>query len=324
MNILVLASDNYYLEYTKQVFYSAHRYGNWQGEYGLFVHNVPHEKLQWFKDRGIHIFEPEPLIEEDVNGWPPIIFHKCYLVHPMMKPWKKVVYLDTDVTILRDINKITKYKGFTARKENGNLNIRGQFLHDEDLDENGLKIMNRLNKTYNLNRVALNVGVMVFETKYNSMYFFERAKQLIIEYKNVMRLPEQALFNLLFYNRWNKLPSVYNDYTYFFYTKDIEKVPHLQRKKKQSKILHFIGLSKPWDSDNYFYDLWTSNLASANDFPNCNQIGEKPSALVDVLRRADRKLRKVPMYLAHGTWLAGQQLQRYWPSAYQWYKKITG
>ncbi|MCC5918315.1 MAG: hypothetical protein JJU02_13430 [Cryomorphaceae bacterium] len=322
-NILVLVSDDWYLEYTKQVFYSAHRYGNWQGEYGLFVHNIPEEKLKWFRDRGIHIFNPEPLIHRDVNGWPPIVFHKCYLVHPMMKRWDKVVYMDTDVIIMRDINKLANFSGFAARKENGNLDIRGQLLLDEDLDEKGNAVLHQLKKNYKLSKVALNVGVMVFETKHNSTERFNHAKDILYRYESVLRFPEQALFNFLFYKEWKALPPVYNDYTFYFFTRDVEKAPHLQRKKRQSKILHFIGLNKPWHTDNYFHDLWTERQNNADEFPKCAQIGENPSRWTDIWRMIDRGLRMIPLYLGHVSWLAGQQLQRFWPAGYQFYKRIS-
>lgn len=322
MNILVLVSDENYLEYTKQVFYSAHRFGNWQGEYGLFVHNVPEHKLEWFRDRGIHIFSPPPLVDHDVNGWPPIVFHKCYLVHPMMKKWEKVVYMDADIMIMRDINRLAEYSNFAARRENGNLDIRGQLLFDDELDQKGLDILAGLKKRYNLKRVALNVGVMVFETAYNSQALFERSVEILQKYERVMRFPEQALFNFLYYKKWRALPAVYNDYTFFFFTRDVERTPHLQRQKRHSKVLHFIGLNKPWHPDCYFHSDWKERMAQADSFPNVEQIGENPSLLTDYARAVSRTLKLVPMYLAHGTWLAGQQLQKYWPSAYRWYKNL--
>lgn len=319
---LVLVSDSGYLEYTKQVFFSAKKYGNWKGDLVLMVCDVEDAELDWFRERDIIILDLEPVIETQVNGWPRVVFHKLYLVHPMMKKWDKLVYMDADIMILRDINRLTRYNTFAARTENGKLNIRGQLLHDEDLTEKGKRLMTDLHKQFNLNRVALNVGVMVFDTRQNSEDFFESGRKLLYKYEPVLRFPEQALFNLLFYRNWKKLPHVYNDYTFYFFKKDIEKSPHLQLMKRHSKVLHFIGLNKPWHPDCYFHEDWKANMEKVNEISGVTPQGEDPSMLTDLRRSTYRILRKIPMYFAHLTWLAGQLLQRISPGTYHFLKRV--
>lgn len=322
-NALVLVSDSFYLEYTKQVFYSARKYGNWTGDLVLMVCDVKEEELKWFRERGIIILNPEPVIQYQVNGWPRVVFHKLYLVHPMMKKWDKLVYMDSDIMILRDINRLTRYKTFAAGVENGKLDIRGQLLHEEDLTEKGKQLISELKTNYNLKRVALNVGVMVFDTRHNSRELFEKGKNLLFKYEPVLRFPEQALFNLLFYRNWKRLPHVYNDYTFYFFKEDIEKSPHLQLMKRHSKVLHFIGLNKPWHQDCYFHEDWKSNMERVDELNRVEPEGENPSKLTDIRRAIYRFFRKLPMLIAHSTWLAGQQLQRISPKMYHLLKRFT-
>ncbi|MBA3901598.1 MAG: hypothetical protein H0X62_15580 [Bacteroidetes bacterium] len=320
-NALVLVSDLNYLERTKQVFYAAHRYGNWEGDYVLLACDIPHQELQWFRDRGIEILAPEAVIGRKVNGWPEVIFHKFFLLHPMMKKWNKIVYLDTDVIILRDINKFLKFNTFAACVENGGLNLRGQLLPDAAHTENGRMLIKELGNAYNLNATAFNVGAMVFNTAQNSMELFENAKELLFKYEKILKLPEQALFNMLFYRKWKKINQVYNDY-FFYKIDDIKSHYHLKLVKSHSRVLHFIGPIKPWSKDCFYYDLWMENKASADGFPNIAQIGDKPGAITNVQRSLIRFGMKCKMYIGHFSWLAGQKLQSFSPPAYVFFKRF--
>ncbi|TVR77448.1 MAG: hypothetical protein EA412_11140 [Chitinophagaceae bacterium] len=319
---LVLVSDAGYLDYTKQVFYSAVRYGNWKGDLVLIVCDVDSAELEWFHKRNITVLSPDALIDRKVNGWPRIVFQKLYLIHPMMKKWDKVVYLDTDVMIFRDINKLTNYNSFAAHKENADLNIRGQFILDKNLDEDGRELMKELSESYNLNRIALNVGVMVFNTDQNTDELFNEACRLLNRYESVLRYPEQAIFNLIFYKKWKNLPYYFNDYTFFFYKKDVEKNKFLQLIKRKSKILHFIGEVKPWHETCYFHEEWKENLAEAENLPLVDKIGEVPSSLTDLRRTWYRNMIKFTIFFAHLSWLTGRLLHRISPAAYHFLKRF--
>lgn len=317
--VLVLVSDKGYLNYTRQVFYAAHRYGNWQGEYALITGDTGNEDLSWFKERNIHILDLPPVTKQKVNQWPPVIFQKLYLLHPVMKQWKQVVYLDTDILIQGDINRLAAYGPFAAHTENGSLSIRGQLLPDEKLSDEGKKLLKELSNSYNLKRTAFNVGVMVIYPHQLEDGLFEKTKNLLSRYEPLLRLPEQALLNLVFYRRWKNIPPTYNDYTYYQY-EDISQSPYKKLVKSHSYILHFIGDNKPWHRDSYFYPRWHQNLLQSDGMPQVDQTGDNPGRTRVLIRKVYRYIFLVFMYLAHLSWLAGRLMHRTTPGLYRFLK----
>ncbi len=318
--LLVLVSDRGYLNFSRQVFYAAHRYGNWKGEYALITGDTGNEDLSWFKQRNIHILDLPPVTKRKINQWPPVIFQKLYLLHPVMKRWKQVVYLDTDILIQRDINPLARYGPFAAHTENGSLSIRGQLLPDEALTGEGKALLKELSQSYNLKRTAFNVGVMAFYPHQLEEGLFEKAKSLMNRYEPLLRLPEQALFNLVFYRQWKKIPATYNDYTYYKYS-DISNSQYKQLVKSHSYILHFIGKNKPWHRESYFYPRWHKNLSQADSMPHAEQTGDNPGKATVLIRRIYRNIYLIYMYLAHLSWLTGRLMQNNTPGLYRVFKK---
>jgi len=267
---LVLVTDQNYLEYTKQVIYTSYSKGKWQGDYVLIVYNIPDEKLEWFKKRYIYILDFEKIINEKINNWPPVIIQKLYLLHPYMKKWRKLIYLDTDISILKDINDLKKYKGFAAHADFDKFTLRHQLLNSSEASTEGKKLFKELEKMYDLELPAFNVGVMVINTGNNSYELFNKGLDLLFRYKNIIRFPEQAIFNLMFYKSWTDLPYYYNTYTNFLTFEDARKENLL--KNKDIRILHFFGNNKPWESTNYFNPFWYNNYLEAEHFPEFIEI----------------------------------------------------
>ena len=54
-NLLVTLADETYIDQAKQLFSSVYWNARWKGDYMLLSHNIPNEKLNWFKNKGILI-----------------------------------------------------------------------------------------------------------------------------------------------------------------------------------------------------------------------------------------------------------------------------
>ncbi len=333
-NALVLASDQKYLEYTKQVFYSAHRYGNWKGDYILLACDMGNADLSWFKERNIHVLDLEPLTKIRVNDWPPIIFHKFYLLHPMMKRWNKLVYLDTDIIVLKDMNHLTQLDRFAACPDYY-LSIREQFFDIDEVDSKRKSKIKHLERKYNLSKLSFNVGMMVINAQKNSLPLFEKALDILDGYHDVVKYPEQAIFNLCFYKKWKMLYK-YNNYLFLY--KNLS-VPKNESKEEHNIVIsHHIGLTKPWHQDNGMHQVWKNNYANADSFPAIEQIGEKAHStdhpgFFDIFKKNlrvayrvyQKKTRPAMIKKWHNfTWQIELFLKKHMPGAYVILKKKFG
>src|SRR5690606_7933927 len=70
---------------------------------------------------------------------------------------------------------------------------------------------------------------------------------------------DQLAFNIFFYNKWSKLPMVFNVYM------NSSNNGYLKPRNVRGIILHFIGKEKPWIEQSPFYNEWRNNLEKAND-----------------------------------------------------------
>ena len=88
-NLLVTLADENYLERAKQLFSSVYWNAGWKGDYMLLAHEVPEEKLKWFRDKGILVKKCKAIYNKEIVGWPTMVLSKFYLFTPYFKRWKK-------------------------------------------------------------------------------------------------------------------------------------------------------------------------------------------------------------------------------------------
>jgi len=255
-NLLVILADKNYVEQAKQLFSSVYFNAGWKGDYMLFAYKIPEKELKWFRKKGILVKKCKPLSHKDFSRWPASTLSKFYLFTPEFKKWKNIVYLDADIIVRASLDKLTKIKGLAAF---GTWKLSKHFLNPihiklEKIDRN---ILNRLKKDYNLNEISFNTGVMAFSTDLIEKDTFSKLKKLFELYNKINAVAEGSIINLMFYKKWKKLPFVYNvgpDHLINFNNVESEKIRGI--------ILHFLG-SKPWNTTNYFYREWKSNLKRA-------------------------------------------------------------
>ncbi len=251
---LLLLADENYLEKTKAVFYAAVRYGNWQYELILLAYEIlTPEKLEWFKVHQIKIIHIDRFTFpfENIKPEHRVYYAKIYLFNPYFKKYHKIIYLDTDTIIRKDIRGLVKYRGFRAADDHLSPPLIYQFNNSGEPYENSK--MNRYFSRKTLFKRSFNTGVMVIPSKHNSLENYNKLITLANTYACYSSFYEQGILNLFLLNKRKKLPYVFNNY-YITVTNKLPK--YINRTKKHSVILHFIGPHKPWDMESICYDEW--------------------------------------------------------------------
>ena len=277
-NVLVTLADKAYLEYAKQLFYSAYKYGGWDGDFLLLAHDVPEEELGWFKDRDIIIYKCRQMTVSRGRYSHPAM-SKLYMFTTFFKSWKRAVYLDVDIIIRGDISYLTKLNGFNAAPDISTIatNFR---IPDE---KRNYKIYNALKDKFS-RRGYFNSGVMAFETSMIKNDTFKTARETHRKLRDIVwgdnvilekglreKAPliimgDQTIINILFFNRWNPLPAAFNIYLGRIIDEGVfirKKKLSINRKLLRPVVHCCSGHFKPWDKRCLFHDEWASNMRLA-------------------------------------------------------------
>lgn len=247
---IMLISNNNNINYLKQVILSAKINANWKGDFIILIDNVDEKKLRWYKKNNITILNLPPPIKKDFGKWPRIVFYKYYLLHPIMKKWNKIIYLDADIIILRNIDNLLKIKGFGAAYESRYSPLTHQIRNKNP------QTYKKLKSKYNLRTKSFNSGVLVVNTKMCSNEKFEDLIKLTKKYWDIIWFPEQAILNFYFYKKFERISFAYND-TYPA-DKHVFDAYYFNHKIK-SAILHFYTDYKPWNRNNVWHKEWLKN-----------------------------------------------------------------
>jgi lipopolysaccharide biosynthesis glycosyltransferase len=253
-NIIATLADENFVNQAKQLFASIYFNSGWDGDYMLMSHNIPEEKLLWFKDKGIHIFECEPMSYEKIGSdYEPVILDKLYLFTSGFKKWDRVIFIDSDIIVRASLNRLLRFQGFAAVSARVRLDY--QFFNDGVL-------FKQLEEQYNLSRKSFNTGFFVFNTDIITDDLFQCLIDLYQKYHKIACSNEESILNLYFYKNWEALPGVYNFLVTKLMVKNrFEKCPSLTK----SIIYHFIRVEghdrfRPWHRENMFYKEWNNNL----------------------------------------------------------------
>lgn len=250
-NLLVTLADKNYILQAKQLFSSVYWNAGWEGDYMLLSHEIPEEDLKWFKEKKILIRECAPLFDRKTGelDYPPVIFDKFYLFTPEFKKWKTIIFLDADIIVKEPLNWLAKIKNFGAIQD---IYFRKLGMQFSDPKKNEYH-----NKTYNMNVPAFNSGVFCFSTDIITTQLFSELNDIVKKHIAEVLYPEQAALNLIFYEKWKKLPWIYNA----FMALQQYKLP----KKIKAINLHLFAMQKNplWNPDNLLYREWNLNLERA-------------------------------------------------------------
>ena len=176
--VLVTLSDMNFLDQAKQLFSSAYLNGGWRGDYCLLSHNLSEDAVKMFKDRGIIVYECK--IDFQKKTWkqlyPETVLSKFYLFMDFFKKWRNVLFLDSDMIVRSDLNKLSSVKGFNSC----NINKERLGLYFSEGRNKEL-----LKKFYNLKKLAFNSGIMAFRTDIIKPDSFDDLKNLFNTYCDI-------------------------------------------------------------------------------------------------------------------------------------------
>jgi len=252
--LLVTLADKNYIDQAKQLFSSVYFNAGWRGDYMLLAHEIPTEKLKWFRDKGILIKKCEALYKGHTGRLPLAVLSKFYMFTPEFKKWGNVVYLDADMIVRASLDNLLRLKGFAAVAEH--YKLKGQF---RGLREHNKRLFDRLKKNFKLNRPSFNTSLMAFSTDVIKKDTFSELKRLFMLYKELHSdmVGEQPSLNLLFYEKWKKLP-----YFYIAHPEGIKQYYRIKNEKVKAIAMHF-ACQHPWNPNNYYYQEWKHNLDKA-------------------------------------------------------------
>ncbi len=251
--LLVTLADRNFLNQARQLFSSVYWHAGWRGDYMLLAHDIPDKELEWFRNKGILIYNCQPFTTGKVGQeeYPAVVLDKFYLFTPYFRRWEKIIFLDADVIVRASLNSLTLTNGFAA-SEATDLDLRHEF---------GISprhIFVELYREYPLRGPAFNTGVLVFDTGIITDGLFECILSLYRKFGALNRYGEEATLNLAFYKNWIELPTIYNtqgDYMAIKYSISIKKI--------RAIILHFAIPIKPWMVVSPYEAEWRENLAQA-------------------------------------------------------------
>lgn len=153
---------------------------------------------------------------------------------------KKVIFLDSDLLVLKDIKLL--WDEFNKTDKTLSASWDPEYYFD-----NHVLGLEEKDQTFNSGVMLLNLEKM---RKNNDV---EKLSLFIREKNHLTKLNDQAAFNAVYANNWNRLDNKWNvQYSYYFEkSKKIGLKPsQLNELKRNPSIVHFTTHSKPWDFRN--------------------------------------------------------------------------
>lgn len=269
-NAVVIRIDKDGIDQAKQIYSCLYLSAGWKGDFVILSHQIPQRKLIWFKKQGVYIKPVKPLF--GVCGWSIVTTSKLYIFSIYFKKWKQVIFLDTDIIINASINKLTYIKGFAAAVDIEDQPLHHQLILESKKDLSTLKNVEKLfHNKFNVFEKSFNTGVIAFNTNIIKKDTFSNLVSSLRIAAPICRFSEQSILNLYFYNKWEKLPRVYNLVPRIYINRF-----KINKNRLAAIIFHFAGSNdpkyKPWNTKNQFYHDWNKNLQLANSVELSSQI----------------------------------------------------
>ena len=250
--VLVAVANKRYIEPAKALFYGAFQTGRWRDDMVLLpLDDVPPDQAHWFTSRGVTVQRfKSPLPTHGLPLAQAAQFHKLNVFRPFFKRWKRVIYLDCDILLLRDMTPlrcIPTHNSLLVDGEDWPTGLASQFSAAADPK----LYQSLLTKFPHLSQPNFNTSSMVYETTLLEDTTFDTLASLLKEYLPILKNGDQPVLNLHFHQRWRQLPP--GTIGFFQAADSVDPIG-----------LHFCNWNAPWTlRGTQVETLWRENLASA-------------------------------------------------------------
>jgi len=259
--VIYTDSDPMFLDAAKAMLAQVHTVGGWQGDYAMFHNGLDSNQLQWFIDRGVHV-QPVADYTPDVSGMRTtaplqelrrVQLYKLNVLGSWVRQWKQVVFYDTDMVLMREINTLASLRGIHAKLSPGpgsTLLTKFSMQPSQMLEE---LLYEYPEVTF---EAGCNGGVYAFSTDVIKDDTFDYATAISNKYQKVAHCGEEGIMGLTFLGELQELPACFN----------FNIVNHIKNNNAplvpKPVVLHYVGFkSKPWFKGHWFNNLWKFNLS---------------------------------------------------------------
>lgn len=235
--VLVVISDENYLDHAGSLFVNALIEGKWDGDLCLIANNIDNqnEKLKFFTKMGVKILHRSSENPYIIN---------LYIFEEFFKSWDYMIYMDCDFMIFKKFDDFfknidTEYDGIIADIEPFKIHeYLCQGWEEEEKNEN----LKNIRKKYDIDKFGFNAGFLAFNTKIIDDKTLNELFNINEEIKHINNHThptgsDQPIFNL-FFNQ--KVDYIKNNNVCFW--KNINT---------NTFASHFCRWEAPWVNNNF-------------------------------------------------------------------------
>ncbi|TVQ78313.1 MAG: hypothetical protein EA358_05235 [Flavobacteriales bacterium] len=284
-NALVFLANEQYAPYVKQMVYSARSHGCWSEDIVLLAWDLA--DASWFERRGVFVIPvgADDFQFGDLPSSSAVYFAKIILFHPKFSRWDKLIYLDVDMIIRKDIRHLLTYENFAAADDCFRYPVIHQMApRNSDWSQAAI---NGIMTSRELWAVSFNSGMMVIPKKMLSQELFADLCRQTAAYWRECAYYDQGVLNMVLNSQRDRVPYVYNDY---YFSEHFNRRGLLRRlSDRHAVILHIIHPTKPWDPRNPYHAEWSARMNKSEATETYQVDGVEPSRwgmmLVDFINR---------------------------------------
>jgi hypothetical protein len=281
---LVLSSNYAYRNHVLAVFAGARNRGAWQEDFALIVDSTwPVHEVESLVSRGVHVLrlpkQPHPAIL------------KLYMSHPFFSIWNRILYLDTDTMVLRDLSPLLKLEGPA-------FCVPQRYSAREHYDRTDNRLYERICGLLPAREPGFNSGIILMTRK---VFFASHTMPWLLYLQKEFRKinshggfhghGEQPTLNVLMCGLWQPFPK--------------DEVHFYGKLREKTIVMHFFRWDAPWENDKpcslfnkSYRQIYEEDL---KNFDQLFPVAEGPGFTDDMtfggfLRKV---IRKLASYLPH-------------------------
>ena len=259
--VIVLVSDQNYLNHTKYLFSHILNDTNYDGDLCLITNEQVDTRE--FEKKNIHIKKYEKIDP---------YFQKLNIFDTYFKKWDKVLYLDCDTMVIKnDLNSLFDLSG-DLYCEPEPWTIQEYFNGDKNIS-----LFEELKSEYDVDKIGFNSGSILFNTSIIDDNTQKELFEIKEKYQDINEHTrkeggDQPIINLKFIDTWKRFPK--NEICYWIlpdsgYSRRVGLYNEVYKDKPDQNnviIYHFVHIYAPWVNHNMspygksYYEIYINSI----------------------------------------------------------------